>query len=125
MEQVTVSSLKKFEALKSVPDDELQWLIDNCKTSQIPNGELLTVQGQVLAGPHFILKGRLALYIVQNGVKRELTVFNAGEVTGYLPYSRAVTATASSQAVGEVTMMSFPTERIREMIKDHFEITQA
>jgi signal transduction histidine kinase len=125
MEPVTVSTLKTFEALKNVPDNELQWLIDNCKASQFQDGDFFTKPGDPLSGPHFIIKGELSLFIIQNGSKREFTTFHTGDITGYLPYSRAVAATASAKAVGEVQLMSFPTERIMEMIKDHFEITQA
>jgi len=125
MGQVTVSLLKTFEALKNVPGDELQWLINNCKLVQLQDGDFLTKQGQPLAGPHFIIEGRITVYLVQNGTRKEITVFKKGDITGYLPYSRGVTATASSQATGTLSVMSFPTEKIRELIKDHFEITQA
>jgi len=125
MQAVTVSTLKSFDALKNVPDEQLQWLIDNCRQSTLQDGECLTVQGQKIAGPHFLIAGHIVLYAIQNGSRREIASFNGGEVTGYLPYSRAVVATVNSQAVGEVQLMSFPTERIREMIKDQFELTQA
>src|ERR1700730_5178856 len=111
---VTVSTLKTFEALKNVPDGELQWLIDNCKTYQLQNGDSLTKKGDPLTGPHFIIKGEISLFIIQNGSKREFTTFRAGDITGYLPYSRAVTAAAHSKVIGELQLMSFPTERIRE-----------
>jgi signal transduction histidine kinase len=125
MQAVTVSTLKSFEALKNVPDDQLQWLIDNSNCRLLNDGEQLTVQGQPIAGPHFIISGKLAIYIVQNGSNRELTSASAGDITGYLPYSRGVVATANSHAVGELQVMTFPTGRIREMIKDQFELTQA
>jgi signal transduction histidine kinase len=125
MEQLTVSSLKTFEALKNVPAEELQWLIDNCTLIQLQDGDLLMAQGQPLTGPHFIVSGRMAIYLVQNGARKEISVFKEGDITGYLPYSRAVVATVSSYAVGTLSLLSFPTERIRELIKDHFEITQA
>ena len=121
MQTVTISILKGFEALKNVPDEQLQWLIDNSRERFLQDGEQLTTPGQRIAGPHFIIKGRLQLYIIQNGSKRELTTFGTGDITGYLPYSRAVVATATSHAIGELHLLSFPTERIREMIKDHFE----
>lgn len=125
MEQVKVPSLKTFEALKNVPDEELQWLIDNSQLIELQDGEFLTIQGQPLAGPHFIIDGRMTVYLVQNGTRKEITVFKGGDITGYLPYSRAVTASVSSQAAGRLVIMSFPTEKIRELIRDHFEITQA
>jgi len=125
MQTVTVSWLKSLDTLKNVPEEELQWLIDNCSEYTLNDGDALTVQGKPIAGPHFIINGRLALSTVQNGSKRELGTFNTGDITGYLPYSRGIIAQASSRAIGEVRLMSFPTERIRELIKDHFEITQA
>jgi len=125
MQQVTVSTLRAFEALKNVPDDELQWLIDNCDCNELADGEHLMTEGQPLGGPHFIVSGRMVLYFTQSGSRRELAVISAGDISGYLPYSRGTIATANSQSVGVTQILSFPTERIREMIKDHFEITQA
>ncbi len=125
MESVTIPVLKAFDALKNVPDEELQWLIDNSKVYLLQDGEMLTEQGQPLAGPHFLIKGRLTVYLLQNGSRRELATFSTGDITGYLPYSRGVIAAASSMAIGALQIMSFPTDRIREMIKDHFELTQA
>jgi len=125
MQEVTVSILKAFDALKNVPDDQLQWLIDNSETRILNDGEHLTEQGQPLAGPHFIISGRLIVYIVQNGSRSEIAIGGPGDITGYLPYSRGVVATVSSRAAGEVQLLSFPTERLREMIKDRFELTQA
>jgi len=125
MEPVTVLTLKSFEALKNVPDDQLQWLIDNSQSRILHDGEYLTMQGHPLGGPHFIISGRLIISFNQNGSRREITTGTSGAITGYLPYSRGVVASASSQANGEVQILSFPTERIREMIKDQFELTQA
>ncbi|HEY5325814.1 MAG TPA: ATP-binding protein [Mucilaginibacter sp.] len=125
MQAVTTTVLKAFDALKNVPDEELQWLIDNSEEYRLRDGEYLTVQGQPLTGPHFIIKGSLQLSFIQNGARRGIAAFNTGDITGYLPYSRAINATVNSQAIGELHLISFPTERIKEMIKDHFELTQA
>ncbi len=125
MQAVTVSTLKSFEALKNVPDEELQWLIDNSAMRVFKDGEHLTVPGQALSGPHFIISGHIVLYTQQNGSRREITSFKTGDVTGYLPFSRAVSASGNTQADGDVQMMSFPTERVKEMIQGHFELTQA
>jgi len=125
MQPVTVSTLKSFEALKNVPDDQLQWLIEVSKEYLLQDGDILTAQGKPIEGPHFIISGRLVLYMVQNGSRREVTTFGAGDITGYLPFSRALIAPANSQAVGQLHILSFPTARIKEMISGHFELTQA
>lgn len=125
MQSVSVSDLKEFPALHNVPDDQLEWLISASHVYELQDGDHLTRQGETLGGPHFLLEGRTSLYVIQNGSRREFSMFKKGNISGYLPYSRGIVATASSQAIGTVKIMSFDTTRIREMIKDHFELTQA
>lgn len=125
MQPVTVSILKTFDALKNVPDGQLQWLIDNSQDRFLPDGEHLSVAGQPLRGPYFLISGRVLLYGILNGNRREIANFHSGDITGYLPFSRGVIAPGYSQAIGEVHLLSFPTERVREMISEHFELTQA
>jgi signal transduction histidine kinase len=125
MEAITTSTLKAFPALQNVPDDQLQWLIDNSEARVLADGDFLTKEGEPIGGPHFVVKGRMTLYATQNGNRREVTTYHGGEVGGYLPFSRASVATVSSRAIGEVQVLSFPTARIREMISGQFELTQA
>ncbi|MEO6979955.1 MAG: ATP-binding protein [Mucilaginibacter sp.] len=125
MEPITVSTLKTFEALANVPDEQLQWLIDTCEERILPEGTLFMKPGDAMVGPHFIIDGELAAFVSQNNSKRELGIFGAGIITGYLPYSRGKTSNVYMKARNDVRILAFPTERIREMIKDHFELTQA
>jgi signal transduction histidine kinase len=125
MQPVTVSTLKSFEALKNVPDSQLQWLIDICTPRHLNDGDQLTIQGRPIEGPHFLIKGHMVLYATLNGSRREIASSNGGEVTGYLPFSRASVATVTSQAKGDVELITFPSERIKEMITGQFELTQA
>jgi signal transduction histidine kinase len=125
METVTVPVLKEFTALKNVPDDQLQWVIDNSEYHVYQEGDIITKQGEPLRGPHFLISGQLSIFAMQNGSKRELGIFKGGDITGYLPYSRGVVASVNSKALTELRVISFPTARIREMIMNHFELTQA
>ncbi|MFC3157344.1 hypothetical protein ACFOEQ_01545 [Chryseobacterium arachidis] len=52
-------------------------------------------------------------------------MLSKGNIFGYLPYSRSINAGVNSQAIGEVRIMSFNTDEIRTMIRNHFELTQA
>jgi signal transduction histidine kinase len=125
MEPVTFATLKTFEALKSVPDEQLQWLIDSCEEVILPDGSVFIKPDVPIRGPHFIIDGEFIAFIMQNGSKRELGTFGPGNITGYLPFSRGKTASVYMKAKNEVRILSFPTERIREMIRDQFELTQA
>ncbi|HVW98340.1 MAG TPA: ATP-binding protein [Mucilaginibacter sp.] len=124
-EPITVATLKSFEALQNVPDEQLQWLIDNCEESVLPEGSLVIKPGDAMTGPNFIVEGELAAFIMLNNTKRELGIFGSGIITGYLPYSRGKTSNVYMKARTEVRVLSYPTDRIREMIKDQFELTQA
>ncbi|GGB18654.1 MULTISPECIES: ATP-binding protein [Mucilaginibacter] len=123
--QVSVSDLKAFEALANIPDDQLQWLIDKSEILTFEDGEYLMEPGQDLTGPHFIIEGNMRFFMMQQGSRRDYTMVEKGSITGYMPYSRGLIAKGYAQAVGELTVLSYPTAEIMEMIRNHFELTQA
>jgi signal transduction histidine kinase len=125
MHIVTLSWLKSLDVFNNVPDDQLQWFIDNSENQQLNDGDYLTQPGDPIEGPHILVEGKLSLHMFQNGSKREFVIFTKGDISGYLPYSRGKTSGGYAQAIGEVQLLSFRTERIQEMIKNHFELTQS
>ncbi len=125
MLECTPALLKTFEALKDVPEDQLQWLIDNSDCREIPDGELLFEPGMPISATNFIISGKVRLYFYLAGVKREIGDTVAGEITGYLPYSRGKVSTGYGVAIGNLQLMAFPKERMMELIKTQFELTQA
>jgi signal transduction histidine kinase len=125
MQDCTPALLKTFDALKEVPDDQLQWLIDNSVCRMIPDGELMSEPGNPIQDTHFIISGKLRLYLPIGGVKREIGDFKPGDITGYLPYSRAKVSTGYGIIIGDTQLLSFPAAKMTEMIKTQFELTQA
>jgi signal transduction histidine kinase len=125
MQTVTVSWLKSLDSLSNVPAEQLQWFIDTSSNTIIEDGELLFEAGNPITGPHIVVEGAIHLYMLQNGVRRDSINFGRGDITGYLPYSRGKIAGGFAKASGQLQLLSFPTERIQEMIKNHFELTQA
>src|ERR1700744_315209 len=125
MEDCTPALLKTFEALTDVPEDQLQWLIDQSDCVMIADGELLSQPGDPIKGTYFIISGKMRLYLPIGGVKREIGDFRPGEVSGFLPYSRAKMGSGYSVAVGDTQLMIFPKEKMNEMIRTQFELTQA
>ncbi|KGO86583.1 hypothetical protein Q765_10180 [Flavobacterium rivuli WB 3.3-2 = DSM 21788] len=117
--------LQQFEALVSVPENQLEWLEQHSKIVTYAEGEFIAVEGTQISGPHFILEGRVYIYIKQGNVNREITVFQEGNIFGYLPYSRGVNSSVHVQATSPVKLLSFNTDEIRTMMHDHFELTQA
>ncbi|HEY0176754.1 MAG TPA: cyclic nucleotide-binding protein, partial [Pedobacter sp.] len=76
MQTVTLSWLKTLDILKDVPDNQLQWFIDNSENHIVGDGEVLFKPGEPITGPHLIVNGGIQFYMMQNGSKREFTTFN-------------------------------------------------
>ncbi|HEY9196034.1 MAG TPA: ATP-binding protein [Mucilaginibacter sp.] len=125
MQEVNVSWLKSLEALENVPDDQLQWLIDNSINQVFEDGTLLNEPGKPATGPHIIIEGSIRFYMLQSRGRRDFVSAGPGSITGYLPFSRGLVSKGYAEAIGELHVLSYPTERIPEMIKGHFELTQA
>jgi signal transduction histidine kinase len=112
-------------ALQNVPAGQLQWLIDGSSSYVLTEGEFLFVTGQPISGTHFIINGRIRLYLEQKQGIREVAFLEAGDITGHLPFSRGVVANVTGIAVKQTTVMTFPIEKVKDLILQHFELTQA
>jgi len=125
MKQVLVDDLLKIDALNDVPAGQLQWLIDNSTLAELEEGDFLFTAGDPITGTYIILKGEIKFVLKQAKGERTLGVVKANEITGYLPFSRGLVSTASGQADVATTILSFPREKSKALIKQHFELTQA
>lgn len=119
------NQLQQFESLAAVPEIQLQWLEDNSKLIDYAEGDFIMVEGVKFDGPHFILEGHTILFMKQGNENREIITFSKGDIFGYLPYSRSTITSFFAQALGAVKILSFNTDEMRVMIRDHFELTQS
>jgi signal transduction histidine kinase len=125
MNQVTVAWLQTIDAIKEVPAEQLQWMIDNSKHHVIPAGDFLFKPETPIWGTHFIITGRIRVYRLQNNEVRELAVWPPRSIAGYLPFSRGKVAAAFGEALEDTQVMSLPIEKSPELIRNHFELTQS
>ncbi|WP_426671418.1 ATP-binding protein [Mucilaginibacter sp. McL0603] len=125
MVECTPALFKTFEALTEVPEEQLQWLIDQSDCNDYADGEFLAEPGSPISGTWFVISGKVRLYLPIGGVKREIGDIKTGEISGYLPYSRAKTGTGYIVAIGPAQVMIFPKDKMDTMIRTQFELTQA
>jgi signal transduction histidine kinase len=124
MKVIQVEDLQSNEIFKNVPEDQLQWLIDESAHYVLDSNAILANPGDPVTGTHFIMSGKIELYRLQNNQKLLLAELVKGSITGILPFSRAKVAAAYLQCVVPTQIMTFPIEKLREMIRLHFELTQ-
>jgi signal transduction histidine kinase len=125
MQNITAEWLQSIEALKEVPLTQLQWMIDNSRHYTLPEGQYLFKGGEPVNGTHIIRTGKIRLYMLQNKEIREVSMLLPKDISGSLPFSRAATANVSAKVLEDVEVMTLPAEKYREMVSQHFELTEA
>jgi len=122
---VTADRLQAIQALKEVPLDQLQWVIDNSELVFWPQGEMIMKTGDPLKGMFIVLEGRIRVYMIQHNEMVDITYLEPGSISGYLPFSRAIKVNANAKVIQDVTLLRLPMEKFREMVGRNFELTQA
>jgi hypothetical protein len=87
MKELTIDDLKVVKEFQHVPDDQLQWLINQGETVEIEEGALLFNVGEPVVISYIVLDGKMRVSAVQSGKLKELRILDPGQFTGYLPYS--------------------------------------
>ena len=125
MQNITPHWLHSLDALKDVPEAQLQWFIDNSHCYILKEGEYLFKTGDAVTGTHIIVEGKIHVFLPKPKGAQDLGYIEEKEITGYLPFSRGLKATGSGQAVKDTQIITLPIGRIRDLIQQHYELTQA
>src|ERR1041384_4613118 len=111
-----VAGLKLVSEFKSVPEIQLRWLADNGYIRSFKDGDQVFRRGDDIEGFSIVLSGKLQLYMVQNGNRRDLGAYEPYEILGRLPYSRMKAATGEGFAVGNLEMLTLNRDLFPELI---------
>jgi len=125
MQTVTTEWLQSIEALAEVPADQLQWLIDNSQHVVIPEGEFIIKTGDPVKGMYIVVTGKIKLYMLQKQEIIEVNVLGPKDISGALPFSRAIKTNVNGKVIQETSIMTLPVEKFREMVSQHYELTGA
>ena len=125
MQTVTVEWLQGIDQLKEVPADQLQWLIDNSVYLTIKEGDLYYKPGMKAFGAHILVTGKIHVYDLVNQEMRDVVTLEPGSISGYLPFSRGLTINVYAQAITDTTVINLPRDKFKDLISQHFELTQA
>ena len=116
MRSATIQDLQQIIALRDMPPEHLQWMLDHAEYHEYEDGSVIMKTGQLAEYMMLIIEGVLSFYMNKNGTLVHYYDFANDEVTGgatgLLPYSRMKTTPGTSLAVG--------TLRCFRLHKDHF-----
>jgi signal transduction histidine kinase len=116
--------LSVFPIFQSVPHEQIQFLLNHSNHLHIPADGFLFKKGEAADNMHMVFKGHLKIYTVQNNEQNEVAELEASNITGLLPFSRMVEATAYGQATEDTQVLSFHRKHFRELIREHYELTE-
>ncbi|SDG38416.1 ATP-binding protein [Chitinophaga filiformis] len=121
----TVEWMRSIEALQGVPDNQLQWFIDNSERQEYPAGTYMFKVDDMMLGTQLIVSGLVRICQMQNNELRELLIVEPGKIVGYLPFSRGTIYQVAGEVIEDTVVLTLPIEKIQELIRNHFELTQA
>ena len=118
-----IDLLRKVEALRDVPDDQLHWMAENGNLQKYKPGDYVFKKDEPLTKMVIVLSGIVSLKISQNGQFKEIDQITTGGIGGILPYSRADKSTGSGVAETDCSIFVLEKSCFEEMIKNHHELT--
>lgn len=121
----TIAVIRKIEELSQVPEDQLQWLVDQSEQFSLKQGEKLFRAGDPVDRMLVILSGSFSIQIQQAGQFRLVSKVEAPVVTGLLPYSRAKEAVAYAVANTDSEILALGRDKFHDMIMGKEDLTTA
>jgi signal transduction histidine kinase len=119
-----LSSLVKFDKFKNVPQNQLEWVVENAEIKNFEAGDSIFKPGDPIDDILIVLEGSFKIFAYSEKQEKEITFKSKGEISGYLPFSRAKTANGISRALENTTILCLNKTFEREMLRDHYELSQ-
>ena len=118
-----VERLSQHRTLGAAPRGELEWLAARGRVQRLAVGEQLAHTGMPVEGMYAILSGRFTIFIDRGGGPKKLAEWQAGDVTGLLPYSRLAKSPGNSYAEEPCEIFVLGREHMRDVIHECPELT--
>ncbi len=125
MKALTIEDIKVVREFAAVPDVQLQWLMHQGETIILEQGELLFNAGEPVNTLYLLLDGKMRICAFQSGAQKELRIIDAGQATGYLPYSRATITPAFCEALKKSWVFKCTADKLKAGIADNYELFEA
>lgn len=120
-----LESLRQFPAFETVPDAQLQWLIDRSEEQPLPAHHVINNPGDVVDHLLLVLDGRIVIDSGQNGSGDDIAQFGPHSFLGVLPFSRL--REIRNRVITDVPtrVLRLHRDHLRELAQTHYELTQA
>lgn len=119
-----LETLRSFAVFQGIPDQALQWMIDQSDYQFYEKGEHLFYPDLEVEEMQVIISGEYIVQLPQNGEMVELGVWGPGYITGVLPFSRMKSARAFGTALEPVGVLHLHKKHFVPMVAVSYELVQ-
>lgn len=120
-----LESLRQFPAFETVPDVQLQWLIDRSEEVSLPIHHVINKPGDKVDHLMLVLEGRVVIDSGQNGPGDDLATFGPLSFLGLLPFSRLEHIRNRVITEAPSRVLRLHRDHLRELSQTHYELTGA
>jgi signal transduction histidine kinase len=118
-----VDRLAAHRALAGVPRDQLAWLASRGRLQAMAEGDIVVREKDEIPELWVILSGQLVIRVGRGAQARKVKEWFAGEVTGFLPYSRMDTSPGNLSVEEAAEVFLVHREHFPAMIRECHELT--
>jgi signal transduction histidine kinase len=118
-----IDRLAEHQTLGSAPREELAWLAAHASLRHLSAGEVLSHKGMPVEGLYVVLSGHVSLSVDRGSGPQKMIEWQAGDVSGVLPYSRLVNPPGDAIAQEPTEILALDRKHLRALTHECFEIT--
>jgi signal transduction histidine kinase len=122
-----VERLKRHRAVADVPESELSWFAERAVLRRYEPGDLVAAKGTTadsgVLGLDLVLSGRIVIRRDRGTGSRKVMEWEAGEMTGVLPFSRLKVVQGDTSAERATETLSLDPKHFPELIRECPNIT--
>src|SRR5512141_254782 len=115
--------LSEHRLLVGAPREQIEWLAARGQLVRLDTGTQLAPKGTTVPGLYIVLSGHMSIHVDRGAGPQKVMEWRAGDVTGYLPYSRLDKSPGGVKAEEPTELWMIPREEIPELIRDCYELT--
>ncbi len=121
---LTPKDLRAVAELANLPEDQLQWILDNSTYESRDVGEFLFETGDPIDTMFIMLEGEVEIRVERKGQYKNVATMHKNTVSGALPFSRATNAIGNGVVTRSVSALLLPKSLFREITNRFYELTE-
>ncbi|HXX64141.1 MAG TPA: ATP-binding protein [Bacteroidota bacterium] len=115
--------LAAHRTIGQAPRRELEWIAAHGTLSRREAREVVSTHSEVVQGLYILLTGRMSIFVDRGAGKRKVMEWQAGDVSGLLPYSRTMKPPGDTIVDESTDIVTIPRSELPALISNCPEVT--